>query len=94
MILNFTCDKVELLNNDTIQNVLLTKTNKKVGKKDKTTEVAGKLNIDNSGISIEITDSDKFDTYTPGQSYNIEVFVKKSSDEQVKALAKPEVKKK
>jgi len=93
MILNFNCDRVQTLNNGTTQNVMFTKTNKKVGKKDTITLVVGKLSIDGDGISILITDENKFDVYTEGQSYNIEVFAKPALEEQKKALAKPEVKK-
>lgn len=75
MILNFTCDKVEASKDGTTQNVLLTKTNKTVGKKDTITPVVGSLKIDSTGLSIIITDSKQFDTYTEGQSYNLEIFV-------------------
>lgn len=89
MILNFNCDKVISLKDGAAQNVLLTKTNKKVGAKDTITNVVGKLNISGDSISILISDSEKFDTYTEGQAYNLELFVKNSLTEQKEALTQP-----
>lgn len=93
MILNFICNKVILINDGSQQKALLTKTDKKVGKKDALTPIAGVLNIDGDGVSVLIIDSTHFDTYTEGQSYNLDVFTKPSFEEQKKALVKPEVKK-